>query len=688
MKRDYRKGNYRPKPRTERYTEGENSTPKPQEKPKDEATGKLSLGLMQAGLKDLPYPHNNTRAYQFRADPFAEPLIQANPYAIYNKGNKMIAAKYGGESNLDGGSAQSYTTAVDSAFLGCADFIRTRLYTNYNGLRTRPVPVGELRTTTYLIDEQRKVIAEALGTLLTTTFTELGINNYVIVTDMPMGTAVPATDEEIAALGLRDEEGNTYVVPGGCSVYYESVDVVYALTRFYQQYLQMVNDHIRWSNMFRLKQGEMIRSAYDREAPQLNFLFSNINKTALLNALEGLAMALKGEFFDTKHALTVMTATGTPSRAAEAMTSPLLEIQNMTLLPNKFVAFKLGGSTGTTDIHYPVYNLDKDAYVTEDTTTTRRIDELVEDAMDLLSAEDTMAWARSADFADATGKNANSARARANSYTYALQAMTQSFTKFKTKFTDVRQLLENAIPSGLIYWSKGYRPAIERGTNSALDRNITLEDIFRTIFSGDDNLVYNDVTKRFRASSLWNMYTGIPGYDDKSGGSFITVCFKSLSNVTSDPDMSIRKLPIFFQTSPSGNTTPEAYAVARNGVTLTITSQVVTLSSNDTTRRLVPLSSQSQVKFRIPYATIANNPNNVSSTQLSAVRSFAVRMLVKLCGLAMTAANTNPQVDPDIIAIYTTEVTDITNMMIAFARNTSVFRGAVDIKTELGFAGI
>lgn len=689
MRRDNRTSNikrYNGSKRTDRYTDDINATPAKQTRPTAESLT-LSLGLMEAGLKDLPYPRNNTRAYQFKADPFAEPLIQASPYAIYNRPNKMIAAKYSGQDNLDGGSAQSYTTAIDSAFLGCADFVRTKLYTNYNGLRTYPAPTKDLRTTAYLIDEQRKVIAEALGTLLTTTFTDLGINEYVVVTDMPCGSAVPATAEEIAALGLKDTNGKDFVVPTGCNVYYETTDVVYLLTRYYQQYLQMVNDHIRWSNMYRLKQGEMIRSAYDREAPQLNYLFSNMNKSALLNALEGLAMAMKGEFFDTKHALTVMTATGTPSRASESMMSPMLEIQNITLLPNKFFMFNRTGTTGTQDIHNIVYSLDDDAYVTEDTTDSKRIDEIVEDAMDILSAEDTMEWARSVDFASATAQDALSARARANKYVYKVQAMTQSLTKFKTKFTDVRQLLENAIPSGLIYWSKGYRPAIERGTNSALDRNITLEDIFRTIFSGDNNLIYNEVTKRFRASSLWNLYTGIPGYDDKSGGSFITVCFKTLV-ATQDPDMSIRKLPIFFQTSPSGNAEPFCRAVTRNGVTLNIKAQSVTLAGMDTTRRLVPLNSQSSLQFRMPYCEVDTNPNGVSASALSAVRSFAVRMLVKLCGMAMTAANTNPQVDPDIIAVYTTEITDITNMMIAFSRNTSVFRGADDIATELGFAGI
>lgn len=669
-----------------RYSD--DSVPPKAKQPSDEKKSKLALGLMAAGLKDLPYPKNNTRAYQFAADPFAEPLVQAMPYALYNRMNKMIAARYGGNDNLDGGSAQSYTTAIDSTFLSCPDFMRTKIVSNYNGLRTKPIASGELRTTSFLIDEQRRVIAEALGTLLTTTFTDLGINDYVVVTDMPMGDAIPATTSQIAALGLKNPDGTDYTVPTGCQVYFETTDVIFAVTRFYQQYLQMVNDHIRWSNMFRLKQGEMIRSAYDREAPQLNFLFSNMNKSALLNALEGLAMGLKGEFFDTRHAMTIMTATGTPSRESEAMLSPFIEIQNVTQLPNRFIMFNKTGSTDTTEVHYPVYDLDLDSYMTEDTTSKRRIDKIVEDAMDLLSAESTMTWARTTDFtvAIANTQIANSARARTNSYVYMIQAMTVSFTRFKTMFTDIRQLLENAIPSGLIYWAKGYKPSIVRDTNSAVDRNITLEDMFRCMFSGDNNLIYNAITKRFRASSLWSLYTGIPGYDDKSGGSFITFCFKTL-NATSDADMSLRKMPLFFEV-PSTQIQPTATAVTRNGITLKITARSVQLSADANANRLTPLASQAAIEFRVPYVTITGENSNTERMQ-SAALALAKRMLMNLCGMVTDANPANPvEIDPDIIAIYTSEITDITNMMINFARNTSVFRGASDVTTELGFAGI
>lgn len=617
--------------------------------------GDVKFGMSVKALKDLP-----KSSYSFLADPYAASLPTSNPYAIIAPFNKTVGGSYSGDRNIDGGNVAQYPNSYRSTMLDVADFARLKISLNYRYLPSRlsavPSTVGPDNpyVGSALVDQQRQAVAEATSILASTTFTQMAISTYVVETDLPMGDAV------------RTEE----TISGVKHYLYENLpDVIYAASRYYQISLQDLLGVVNWYNSFRLKQGTMIRSSWNRETPKLNSLFGIFNKKTFLNLIDSICLSFQGEYIDTEWIKQVNMLSLMPSRRSNAMLDPVLELQVRHVRPSLFKLYIKTVSGGVTTLT-PVYTDDS----SDNTTmswyelpdhTKKHIGSLVDELLDVFSAQDTMDWAR-----DTSGL-AETESARFNYAKYRLDGVNTFITKFKIAFNDVREVFDTISRAGLNNWVKKYRPSITKDTDAPLFNNLIVNDIFKTVMSGANEIDFDAVTKRWRFHTLWNLYSGIPEYDAMSGGAFLTFSAKTINN-NSDPDSTYVFIPVaFYYDSNSVSFT------TRKGTTYNVSSSAVTASTVKAFNRLVPLPSQSAIQYRVPSCS------GLSLTDSE--ESHAIHTLCQVFGMCKSSGN-HYHLDPDIVAAYQIEVEDITNKAINYARSNAPFRGSVFEKDDIGFA--
>jgi len=633
--------------------------------------GNVDTGISEKSLRNLP-----KSSYSIQADPYEAALPGSKPYPVLAKFNKKVGGNYKGLRNIDGGNAQQYANSPTSQMLKYVDFILAELPINYRNLPINSIASNVVTdaqgNTDYtgknLIDEMRKAISEATSVLSSTTFTQMAINNYGIVTDMPMGSA--KTSKYI----LNEEE---------VDVYDNITDVIYASMIFYQLILQSGLSVFNWHNSMRLKMGTMIRRSWNRETPKLNALFGLFKKKSFLSFMDSIALSFEGEYIDLDEMKQVNMLTLAPSARSEALTDPVLELLVKFNHPTKFKIVQL---TSSSNQAFELFDYDTDMHVkVKDNTTYYESDyfTMIDDVMTSMSAEKIMTWARD------TAIQASGDTAYYNQIKWRIDGISQALTNFKTKISDIREVLDTMSRTGTVNWTKGYIPKIVKDTDAPIFDNLIINDIYKIMASSSDKVTFNEDTKRWRTFTLWNMYDGIPEYDTWQGGSFLTLSLKDL-DYSNDSDGVHKYLPIRF-TATDGYTldteTQQLYdyrvfnAISRDGVEMSIDGKTtITMANDQVLYRLAPLISQNDLKIRVPKLT-----SNASNGHKSCIYK-TMTQIFGLCQVQLSN-NTDISLDPDIIAIYQIELEDITNEAITYARANAPFKGTASTVDILGFAG-
>ena len=634
----------------------------PSSKPDKEKTELRSIGLSDKALRNLPQS-----SYSIQADPYTAVLPGSKPYPILSRMNKKVGGNYAGLKNLDGGNAAQYANSVQSKFLAYADFIKTKVVTNYRMLPLNIKNQPKVSETDYagklLVDEMRKAISESTSILSSTTFTQMPIFNYGVITDMPMGSA---TTTSVTVNGQTEQ------------VYTNLPDVIYASLIFYQVVLQAGLNFFSWHNSFRLKMGQMIRRSWNRETPILNSLFGLFKKKSFLSFLDSISLSFEGEYIDLDelHQLNMLTVV--PSCRSDALTDPVKELVLSINRPDKFKLVLLDGEGNG------VVAFDKDVdlsvtYKTSATTTeTGNYFDLIDAINDLLSAESTMKWARDPEITPSADTT------RYNQVKWRVDGVQLALTKFKTKMSDIREVLDTMTRTGTINWKKGYKPTIVQDTDAEPVDNMIVNDIYRIKGSSAPKVTLDTDTKRWRTFTLWNMYDGIPEFDAYQGGAFLTLSLKQV-DFSNDNDLIHQYMPIRFVASTTASD-DYFYAVSRDGVEMVVENDNLVLMSTDAVlARLAPLPSQANLEIKVPKLQ-ANDTNGVAVD--TAHKSCMYKTLVQTFGLSEVTLvnNTDIAVDPDVIAIYQVELEDITNEAITYARANAPFRGTASTIDILGFS--
>lgn len=650
---------FRPKQRTQRWEDKTEYDNFPSKLNKE---GSVNTAISLKALSGLPHS-----SYSVKADPLSASLPLSSPYNILATFSKTVGGNYKGDPNIDGGNIQQYANSVTSGFLKYFDSFRMKIGLNYRYLPFSKVEIGSSYIGKSLIDEMRKSIAEALSVLQSTTFTNLAITNFAVETDLPLGSG-EKVDISNDATPLM--------------AYSSTTDVIYAMSIYYQVFLQEALSTINWFNSFRLKQGTAIRDAWGREVPNLNALFGLLNKSSFLSLLNSINLSFEGEYIDKEFMTQVNYLSLMPSRRSNSITDPVLELQTKFNHPNTFKVYILdnNGQVISKTPFYDDQNLGINTIVNGSPVFTSfwiACDEV----KDYLSLEATKRWGRSS---FTPGSISGTDNARYNAIKAYFDVIIASMVYFKPLWSDYRECLDIMSRTGTLSWSKGFRPSITKDTDAVIFSNLIVDDIYKMVLSGNDSLSYNNNTKRWETFSQWNMYFGIPEYDSKKGGAFITFSSKDYSNLLDEGEQA-NYLPIMFDPQPSPNNI-YVVGISRDGAVCNLKYQSVIMSENTILKRLVPLASQSSLKIRVPYLAYADNedltPGHISSLYKTLTQIFGLAKF----GLSQTTIDQS--LDPDLIAIYQIEIGDITNEAITYARANAPFRGTTSDQGLLGFFGV
>lgn len=624
-------------------------------------------------MKDLP-----KSSYSLKSDPYTAALPTSEPYPIINKFNRTVGGHYAGEDNLDGGNVQQYANSTTSKFLKAFDELRLKINVNYRYLPIKEQTINDIVIGKQLVDEMRKSLAETVSILRSTTYTQMAINNFAIETDLCMGSA------------KQDPNSYRNIANGSQTImaYTSQTDVLYAMSIYYQTFLQNALSVMNAHNSFRLKQGTAIRNAWNREVPNLNSFFGLMNKKAFLSLLDSINLSFEGEYIDKDFMEQMNLLTIMPSRRANSMMDPVLELQCGFNHPNTFRIYLLGDDGKIIDPDNKPFFDDADlsfSIMVNGVATETSVWQACDQLRNYLSLEATQNWARQ------TLQPAvitNSDTARYNQIKNYFDVLISSFTLFKPIWSDFREAFDVMARTGTINWTKGFRPSITKDTDAQLFQNLTVDHIYQMIMSGSNSLKYDEDTKRWRTFSLWNIYNGIPEYDTREGGSFLTFSFKNLDGIVSSEQ--IEYLPRLFNTvtdDTSSNNEVVCAALSRDGKEAIIKVNSININSNTVLSRLAPLASQASLEIRVPSV---NHADNTSLTRDHF--SMLYKCLTQAFGLCRIQAEVDGQfdyaIDPDILSIYQIELNDITNVAISYSRANAPFRGTTSNEGILGFAGL
>lgn len=656
-KKDNNKGQY--------YEDTEYLTKRPGRPPVDDGSNYDTMLDVKA-MSKLP-----NSGYSMKVDPYTESTNPATPYHLLNSFNKVIGASYAGKDNLDGGNVIQYNASLDSKFLEVFDAALLSLGLNYRYL---PILAGDTNRGGQMIDEMRKAISEIVSNLNATTFKDQNIFDYCVETDLPMGSAEFEVYEET----VIDEHGEEFIVEH--KVYFDLADVIYAMCLQYQLVLQDIIAVFNLFNANRTKMGTMIRMSWNREVPILNSYFGLLKKKSFLAMFDSLALNLQGEYIDTDWMKQVNTINVISSRRSNSISDPLLEVIGKHNHPGIFRTF-LKVAFEASETVYPgadkaIFDRDLMQYTIPGQVTATHFNEAIMELGKLLSLTDTLKWARQYQDISITDND------RFNAIKNYLDVIIASFTYFKIRFTDLRTVLTIMARVGVVNWTIGFKVNVVKETDCEISNYLVVNQLYKEVFGGAAHIRWNDVTKRWRTFSLWNLYYGTPEYAEKAGGAFISFSVKERQYPVGTAPDNLGYLPIAFtiRNITVDGVSGAAMVVNRQGTTCVLSrANSVQMSNTWQFARLVPLTSQSDLSLNVPTA-------GVTEPSSAAAKSHLYRFMLQVCDAAYVDGDYG--IDADNLAVYEYEIEDFTNEVITYCRGNGPFRVSAGVDTSLGFFGL
>lgn len=603
----------------------------------------VKVYISSKALRDLPKSGSSITP---KVDPYTQVLPESVPYALLNSLNRPIGGQYGGDDNLDGGNTRQYLTSETSNFLRDFDSMVMFAPINYRYL---PISDDDTVRGKQFTNEMIKAITEVLSLASATTFTSLAAYQYEVESDIPTGT---------------------YSFENPKTTWYGSDAAgLYEWMIHYQVVLQSIAQAMMYFNKFRNNMGEMMRMSWNRETPRLNSFFGLMKKKSFISQWQSLAYTVEGEYFDYAWMQQFNMVGAIISRRADALTEPLLEIACHHIVPS--LTLKLGSAT-----IYSSAELDSIMSEIGSSFTGSYQFTTFEGAMStlamLLSVNDTLSWVR-----NDTNTATVSEQERFNMIQDIVQGLNACMNYFKPAMADLRTLLDVLGRVGVNQWSKSVKLAVVSDTDTKAYRNMIVEDLFAMVGGGSQNISWNSTTYRWSGYSIWNMYKGIPEYDSKSGGAFLSFSTKARLESTDD---SVAYMPIFF------NTFSNILATDRLGNSVTITTATAKASANPNTARLNPLQAM-DIVIRFPYTASWGSLNTVSQSKLANVCTKVFGLFLMQAASSVTA--TSPvMVETDNLCFIVYEIEDLSNEMISYARSNGPFKVNTIDNSRIGFLGM
>lgn len=600
--------------------------------------------ISKKSLKALP-----NSSVSFTADPYTSALPGSQPYPILMPFNRPISGSFAGDRNLDGGIASQMSTSVTSKFYNNVfDTMAFRVDLNYKYVDwTRHDGVGK-----GIINKMLTSIDETVSALSATTFTAMAIYDYAIETDMNMGSAEASSITPTVS-------GNENV-----KVYTNISSVLLGSSIMYQMMIQCLLLANNIHNSFRTKMGEMMRMEYDRRQARLNSYFGLIKKKSYLALPYSLAVNMPGEFIDLNWMQQVNTLLLTPGRRSESLNDCLIEMIGTYKMPTVFKLHVVNKEKTTLTGTVFDYN-SLNASINGE---SKSLSSIVSYLSVLLSAQDTLTWARNASIFD-DGKE------RFNIICDIWNALVSASDTIKTGFSDLRTVFNTLSRVNVNNWVTGFEPGIIKDTDMTIHRNLLLENIIKNVMTGPDSITLDPKTMYWQSTVLWDIYLGIPEYAAYSGGAFLSFSLKDLSNLS---DSVAAYIPLCFSLQ---NDTP-VFMTSRDGTQVKIGFEEKVVGDDPVLSRLAILPIQEEYILRVPKLPTLeiDGVTNLEMDDETMLR----KTLEQLFGYY--ADDDKSFIDTDLLCLYDYQIADFTNNMIAYARSESPFRTSVTEST-FGFVG-
>lgn len=583
-----------------------------------------------------------------KANPYQDAAKQSLPYNVVGSNAPTIDVDYGTDENLAGNILTQVLSDQNSTLLQTFDAFQMEISAKYRHVDTcqvtitrangkvSSVSVKNVGNTAYNL-ELVKAMDDAISKGYAETFTQLPIMTSLEVrTPKKEYVSNEVTFTVYSGLvdlpEVGDEAPEQLTYPGTAGL------LVLLLT--YQIYLQQIHLSLSKYNKLMAMEQHLKDMSFNRDDVTLNQIYGLLKKSSLVSNLKGLAATVKGEYLDLDWLPKVAKFALIPSRRSAGMTDPLLDIRaNYSVAP---IVFSMGefeadtsewfnGLTHLGNRFEPVSILIKARQMNngnpDNLTPNLVFNEVSENIDDVVAA----------------------------SYV------------FKSEVTELRTLLDVFSRVGLTRWKKG--AVINIMTNPPQYTpvyNVTVHDFYRAAYSGNPELSYNSLTKRWQIVSLWNKYTGIPQFERFYNGQQLIFSTKQFPTDTNDPGHTGYKylVPQLFKLNEE-----YGYIIMCNrlGEVLPVyESQPTTIVDASHTSRLDLLKQGMKLAF--PQTEVAADAYLAHSHALAALES-----VFGISGVKVTGGSLLVNVSSDLIGFVDVELEPTANEMIAYAKHFGPF---------------
>lgn len=630
----YNKNNSKPRG-SKNYNSYSYEPKKDTEAPKAEEPNSEATLLQNVTFKSLSLAQPVT----VYADPTAQGTKSAQPYAIIDKTNPIVNGYYGDKSTLAGNSFPQILNNTTTRLLNVFDCINLPISLNYLYMN---IDGGSHNTAVNI--EIEKSIAEALSTTYGQMYTQLPFFTRQI-----SSPGSPLNNNKMPSNG---QNFNQYLT-------------------WYQTNLQNLGLIPGRYNLLIAMKDALKNMSYNRESNYLNDVFALLQKTSFRGKVASISDAIKGEFFDMKWREQINTLTMVPCHKTNSMSDPLMTLTPIMKVPSILVK----DSTGTTtlvDDYTLALNIG-----TSDVPNYLTLQDAIRQVLDWLDPVSVLVWARQ--FHNNTTNVTPTAYY--NNIDLYLDYIKIMANRIEAAGEDIRVVLSVATRANLCNWVQGIKWDVEAKMTYTPVYNKIVEDVFKSYFASSGALKFDTTTYRWKYYSMWNKYLGIPKFDQRVGGAFLTISTRGI-DTGNDTDFTNSKylLPVLFDVSSSKVAT--MYSRLGTPVNISYTEKNASaITSDKVLNRLNPINYPDLV-VRIPTIDLT------TFTNIPQVSSPAYQMLANLFGIGMLKVASNSYdvcCNSDNICYVDIELDDISNEVIVFAQTRAPFKVYTNKTNTIGF---
>lgn len=538
-----------------------------------------------------------------KVNPESEAGEMADPYAIIGPVNKVIDANYYGEDNTSGSVCAQLALGSGSNFANVADIISEEVEINYNYCK------------------------------------HIASDNANSAANKSYFYPWADIDSSIQAEAFYDLPFFKWVVSDDSVTYYD--DPLLDVIDFYQVVLQAVYQIPLRYKVLRSLEKELKDMCYQNGASILNDIYSRLKKKTIVGTIDGVSEAISTHYLDVKWFEETSLLLAQPCKKAVGMLDPLIELKVKYNYNDELVVNDDQGNQlfTTSDEHYT------DLF------------ERVNDTLDKLSIQTVVSMARNnADY--------DTIQRWMNAIIVNVGAIKNDLDSFTRDFQDLCVAFKRMSRAGYTNWKIGQFLLLDNISETFKPVfNKMVFDIVRNTFTGARDIVYDASINQWKSYTIWDKYLGIPGYDQKSGGSVLTFSTKTVVN-SSGLTLSY---PVWFKFS-------NCYALTRKGESYAITLEDLQVNSGAIARilgRLSPLSTTDSIYFHCP--SIDVSALSSKPTQQAWILE-AIQHVFGYLKATVAAGTYNYCISDDVLTAVDFVISDLTNAMDTMGRINAPFK--------------